>query len=399
MAVQAAVAWNAIYTPAEEGVFPPVSREWSSDDPAPSDADPDQWNYVIFCWDNMFGAVLAGASSRELAYSGLIQSVRAKAAAGFTPNYGGGGAKSVDRTEPPVGGRALLTLYRKYGDAWLVELLLDDLIDNADWFRRKRRLAPLGLIALGSEPVDGYNPPAWLGVNQMQGARFESGLDNSPMYDGPPSYFDNETHLMQAYDVGMSSLFVAEAAALAELARAVNRSADAAALDAWAAETRGLIAAHLWDDAAGAFKNFITSNSTLSTRVSPTSFYAMLAGAASDAQAARMANEWLFNASRFCLSRAWPAGLSDGCFHGLPSISADDPAFAALGYWRGFVWGPMAQLTFWALENYAHVPDVAAARSALAGQHGAMFLEQWRLNRHVCENFSPKRGATECTGR
>jgi hypothetical protein len=66
-AVQAAVAWNAIYTPAEEGVFPPVSRMWSSDDPAPTDADPDEWSYVIFCWDNLFGALLAGASSRELA--------------------------------------------------------------------------------------------------------------------------------------------------------------------------------------------------------------------------------------------------------------------------------------------------------------------------------------------
>jgi len=27
-----------------------------------------------------------------------------------------------------------------------------------------------------------------------------------------------------------------------------------------------------------------------------------------------------------------------------------------------------------------------------------MFLEQWRLNRHVCENFDPRKGATECTG-
>ena len=46
------------------------------------------------------------------------------------------------------------------------------------------------------------------------------------------------------------------------------------------------------------------------------------------------------------------------------SISADDPAFPALGYWRGFVWGPMAQLTFWAFREYAHVPEVAAAQAS-----------------------------------
>ena len=82
----------------------------------------------------------------------------------------------------------------------------------------------------------------------------------------------------------------------------------------------------------------------------------------------------------------------------MPSISADDPAFPALGYWRGYVWGPMAQLTYWSLEQYAHVPQVAAAKAALARQHLAMFMEQWRLNRNVCENFSPQRGAAQCTG-
>ena len=28
----------------------------------------------------------------------------------------------------------------------------------------------------------------------------------------------------------------------------------------------------------------------------------------------------------------------------------------------------------------------------------AVFLNQWRLHHHVCENFSPHRDATECTG-
>ena len=55
-----------------------------------------------------------------------------------------------------------------------------------------RRLGPLGLISLGSDP----NPPLSgdIDVNDMQAARYESGLDNSPMYDGN-YYFNNQTCL------------------------------------------------------------------------------------------------------------------------------------------------------------------------------------------------------------
>ncbi len=261
--------------------------------------------------------------------------MRSRTAEGFVPNYGAGGAKSVDRTEPPLAGRVLRQLYAKFNDTWIVEFLLDDLLDNLDWFWRKR-VTPLGLIALGSDPVVNYTGEVG-GVGCMQGARWESGLDNSPMYEAHPPHpwFDNVTHHMEGADVGMSSLFVAEAAAVAALARAVNRSGDADALDARAGSVRAQISTHLWDDAHGIFVNrfAIGANTSLSSRVSPTSFYALSAHAATDAQAARMASEWLLNATRFCLSETWPAGVSPGCFWGLPSISADDPAF---GGWVSF---------------------------------------------------------------
>ena len=64
-------------------------------------------------------------------------------------------------------------------DEWIVELLYNDVRDWSDWFWRERLLQPLGLIALGSDLVEGLGDG-----NSMQGARYESGLDNSPMYDG-----------------------------------------------------------------------------------------------------------------------------------------------------------------------------------------------------------------------
>jgi hypothetical protein len=93
--------------------------------------------------------------------------------------------------------------------------VFNDLLDWSDWFLRKRVLQPVGLVALGS-----YNDQNGQASN-MQNARYESGLDNSPMYDGE---FYNDTGgcsisqdgcgLMQLYDVGMSAMFVQECYAL-----------------------------------------------------------------------------------------------------------------------------------------------------------------------------------------
>lgn len=53
---------------------------------------------------------------------------------------------------------------------------------------------------------------------------------------------------------------------------------------------------------------------------------------------------------RWCLNSH---ARSNPLFFGVPV--ADDPAFPALGYWRGFVWGPMAALVYWSLDEYSHL--------------------------------------------
>jgi len=179
-AIQASVMWTLIFCPVENGPFMPVSR-WDNWDGNSGFATKD-WAYIIFDWDNFFASLLAGLDNRDIAYSNLFQVVKSKTAAGFIPNWSTAGVKSQDRTEPPVGAKVLLELYRKYQDKWVVEALFDDLMDWNDWFAEKRVMKPLGLIGLGSyweghSPSDNRNIKA----NNMQCARWESGLDNSPM--------------------------------------------------------------------------------------------------------------------------------------------------------------------------------------------------------------------------
>lgn len=60
-----------------------------------------------------------------------------------------------------------------------MEALWEDLVDWNDWFVRERLLQPFGLIGLGSYQDHGD----FIGdiENNLQAARYESGLDNSPM--------------------------------------------------------------------------------------------------------------------------------------------------------------------------------------------------------------------------
>ena len=350
----------------------------------------DDWPYVLFDWDTHFAAYMLSldAAGKELGYSVLIQVVKAKSAEGFVPN-GYAPTRKSTHSQPPVGSKVLLEMYRRYRDLWLVELLLDDLLDWSGWFLEERTLPPLNMTALGGD--------------DMQAARYESGLDDSPMYDG--HFFavtDNKTGygLMQMYDVGMASMVAMSDACLAELADAAGRADTAKVLRARSADARAKIAAHLWDEQSGIFVNRLATG-RFRRRITPTSFYPMLSGIATVGRAESMLRGWLLNASRFCITPKGDfAGNDDTCYWGLPSVSADDPAFPPLGYWRGYVWGPMALLTYWGLshEAYLDVPLVTTARAALCKQMGALFLTQWRAHRHVCENFSPWRNATECTG-
>jgi len=47
------------------------------------------------------------------------------------------------------------------------------------------------------------------------------------------------------------------------------------------------------------------------------------------------------------------------------------------------------QFVYWGLKAYDAAPSVRPARLAMVNQMQAMFMEQWRLNHYVCENYSP----------
>jgi len=361
-AIETTLGWDTIYDPEKERVISPVSRVWSVG-----------WGgYVLFDWDTFFAATMAGIGSKDLAYANALEILREETAEGFVPNYArAGGWKSFDRSEPPVGAITVLGLYRKFHDRWFIEDAFGPLLRWNRWWAAHRDID--GYLAWGS---DGDNPPGNLDDGSRgtrEGAILESGLDNSPMYD--TATYDPKTHLLEFADVGLMSLYIADCDALAEMADALGKPAEAKELRERSARYRAKLGT-LWDEKAGIFLNRDLHTGEKCLRLSPTNFYPLLAKAATQEQARTMVEKHLLNTKEF-----WGEWV-------IPAIARDDAAFADQNYWRGRVWGPMNYLVYLGLENY----EDAKVRKDFAGKSYALFLKEWSEKGHVHENYNATTG-------
>lgn len=362
-AIETTLGWDTIYEPEKQRVISPVSRVWSVN-----------WGgYVLFDWDTFFAATMASIGSKDLAYANALETLREETPAGFVPNYArAGNWKSFDRSEPPVGAITVLGLYNKFHDRWFLEDAFTPLLGWNRWWAEHRDLQ--GTITLGSDPDNQPRNPDDQSVGTWQGAVFESGLDNSPMYDG--TTYNPATHLLQYADVGMTSLFIADCDALAQIAATLNKTAEARELRDRAAHYRAGLA-KLWNPEAGIFLNRNLHTGEFSHRLSPTNFYPLLAKAATPDQARTMIEKHLMNPDEF-----WGEWV-------IPSIARNDPAFKDQNYWRGRIWGPMNYLVYLGLQNYTD----PAARRAFAERSYALFLKEWREHGHVHENYNAITGS------
>ena len=367
-AIETVLGWDTIYEPSQSRVVSPVSRVWSTG-----------WGgYVLFDWDTFFAASMAAVGDRDLAYADAIETLRERTAEGFVPNYArAGGWKSFDRSEPPVGAITVLSLYRQFRDRWLLADTFDPLLGWNRWWAARRDRG--GYLVWGSDAGNRPSNPDDDSVGTLQAAKYESGLDNSPMYDHAP--FDPQSHQMHLADVGLMSLYIADCDALAAIADVLGRSTEAKELRDRAGIYRVSLRT-LWDEKTGMFLNKDLDTGRLSARVSPTNFYPLLAKAATAEQADRMVREHLLNPVEF-----WGDWV-------IPSIARSDPAFRDQDYWRGRVWGPMNYLVYLGLRNY----DQPAARKQLAERSLALFQKEWIENGHVHENYNAITGTGDDVG-
>ncbi len=357
LADNAVTAWNVFYEPTGNRVIFSVSRDWSVG-----------WGgYVMFCWDNFFGAYQISIFDKNLAQACGIEHVHnlTPGTDGFgryipnfaCPNGRGGEPPLSPRSQPPVGSQMTWEIYRHYKEKWFLEEMYPNLLLWNRWWPQYRTTGEY--LCWG-----GFPPTATL-----QGAKYESGLDNSPMYDG--MVFNATNNQMNLADVGLMGMYVMDCRILAKIANELGKSSDRDELLLRASAFERQLTT-LWSDTAGVYKNKRTDNATLSDRISPTNLYPMLGWVPTEAQAEKTVQNFLLNSNK--LGGTWM----------LPSITRDDAAFNDQNYWRGRIWGPMNWLVYSGMWNY----NMPAARAALASNSLKLLLQEWRSRHYVCENYS-----------
>ena len=383
-----AAAWNIVWNSRDNLPVATVAREF----PAGSG---DTWGgFIQGGWDPVFQALQADLQSEPMAEASITGLLADTTSNGFVPNAATGWGSTENRSEPPVAAYAALKLYQEHGDRQFLEKVFPKLYRWHQWWPTARNGNHDGLLGWGSNPVDtpsfidftnkeiaglmigykrlGFTPPdikpSDLSDNLAM-AGDESGLDNSPMWDGVK--FNKQTHTMEQEDVGLNSEWALDAWSLAEIAHILGRSADEQKLRTDYREMSARVNQLMWSEADGMYFNRSWDGS-FNRRISPTNFYPLLAGIASPERATRMVQQYLLNPKKF-----WGEYV-------IPATPRDDPAFKEQEYWRGRIWGPTNYLVYEGLKR-SGLDDAAAE---LAAKSTTLFLKEWQANGHIHENYN-----------
>jgi len=375
-----ALLWITIWEPSKGRMCTPVSREWC--------VDPNWGGYVLFDWDTFFAALMAGLEDPGLAAANVRSILQEVTPCGFVPNFGSARVVSYDRSQPPVGAYCVLKLFRASGLepggthhaavnlAFLAEVF-PALLRWHRWWLPNRDGNHDGLLEWGSDPLP--NELGWE-VNTLRAAMYESGLDNSPMYD--EAEYDTDAHTMKLADVGLNALYALDAWALGEIARELGFLDTAGEMQDDYQRISERINEWLWNEEAGIYQNRHWDG-RFSAHLSPTNFYPLLAGIVPPERAKRMVTEHLLNEDEF-----WGRFV-------IPSISRNDPGYhrneilrdnisQTIGeYWRGRIWGPMNFLVCEGLRRAGfNIEAYEFARKGLS-----LYLGEWQAESHVHENY------------
>ena len=354
--------WNTLYAPQTDLIFPSISRMWATG-----------WGgWVVGEWDCFFGALLTSLEDEAQTSAGVHAILSAQTSTGVVPNILGGSGDSPDRSQPPVGSYVVWKVYQRRQDRDLLEWAyprlkkwhewwLSDRGDGQPWRDGNRD----GLLEWGS---DRGTTPSSGGRGNLQAAKWESGMDDSPMFD--EATYDPHTYTMNLDDVGLNSLYALDAECLAKLAAILGKENDRRKFATEYERMSELVREKLWNGQDGIYENRFWDG-RFSPRLSPTNFYPLFAGIATPQQAERMVKEHLLNPREF-----WGKYVT-------PTIARNDPAFPDQFYWRGDIWGPTNYMVYEGLNRYRFDQEALE----YAQKNYDLFMDDWRSNQHDNEQY------------
>lgn len=356
-AVRDVIGWNTVWDAVNRRPYTSLSRNWVSQKFG---------GFGVWLDDVLYHALLGGFFDQGVVRENWEAVLAGARPQGNLPCLMTGRDSWVDRTQPPIAGFLLWMSYLRSGGRELLERAYPTLLANHDWWWEKRDGNGNGLMEYGTSPVgDGLYRGTKLA------AKDESSMDNSPTHD--EAKLDTTSWTLDCEDVGLNSLIALDGEMLALIAAELGEGETAKRLETRTDGLKRRIREELWDETRQVFASRLWSGGFVRS-LAPTSFYPLLAGAATPEQANAMLR-LLGDPRKF--GGDWL----------LPSVTRDDPAFSDNVYWRGRVWPPLNFLTYHGLKRCGFT---AAARD-LADNSVRLFMGEWR-NGRCPENFSAVTG-------
>lgn len=306
----------------------------------------------IWNWDCAFMALAMAKWDVELAREQVRVFMRLQHEDGMYPDCWriGEGAAFAGCTKPPVMSWAALECERREHDAKFLAESYASLKKNAAWWKARRRRAGDCLFHYDGEAKDEEL--------RRQYAGWDSGLDDSPRWDGRP---------WEMHAVDLNCFMVLNYRCLGALAgrlALVDEQSD------WQRQERELAAeinARLWDAETGCYYDWDFVNARYSRILTPIAFLPLYVGIADRERAAQMAR------------------LAERLSPGWPTVAYDEPTYDPVGYWRGRTWLNVAYFALKGLKDCGY--DEIAER-------GRRELFKWMLRDPACfyENYNSKTG-------
>jgi hypothetical protein len=354
--------WNALYVPSIDLEFPSISRRWAMR----------FGGWVVGEWDCFLGSLLTSVEDTAQTSASTRAILLSQSLNGVVPNIDSGSGTTPDRSQPPVGSYIVWKNYEHNQDRAILEWAYPHLKQWHEWwFRNRGDGQPWrdgnrdGLLEWGS---DKGSTLSHSGRGFLQAAKWESGMDDSPMYD--EDTYNSATYTMELDDVGLNSLYALDSECLARIAKILRQEDDSRRFTADYERIKAVIQQKLWNEEDGIYENRYWDG-RFSKRLSPTNFYPMLAGVATPKQAERMVKEHLLNPNEF-----WGEYV-------IPTISRSDTAFQDQFYWRGAIWGPTNYLVYEGLNRYGQ-DDIALQ---FAEKSYNLFMDDWHAHQHTNEQY------------
>jgi len=354
--------WNSLYVPSLGLEFPSISRNWAHG----------FGGWVVGEWDCFFGSLLTSLEDPLQTSAGVRAILLAQSPNGVVPNVDAANGTSPDRSQPPVGSYIVLKNYERSPDIEQLRWAYPRLKKWHEWWLANRGDGQPwrdgnhnGLLEWGSDRGATFSVG---GRGFLVQAKWESGMDDSPMYDDVA--YNPKTYTMELDDVGLTSLYALDAECLAKIAAILGHEDDSRRLVAEYDRVKSQVRKLLWNEQDGIFENRYWDG-RFSQRLSPTNFYPLLAGIATPEQAKRMVREHLLNSEEF-----WGKYV-------IPTISRNDPAFQDQYYWRGDIWGPTNYLVYQGINRYGE-DEVALEFSQKSYE---LFMQDWQAHQRTNEQY------------